>query len=62
MFGLYLEASQKAAKVGIMMSDPLGYCHYVFTPLASYIVDVMEAIALSGVQGKTSHITMESYK
>ena len=57
-----LKPLKKAAEVGIMMSDPLGFRRYVFTPLAAYIVDVQEALALSGVQGKTSHITMAMYK
>jgi hypothetical protein len=57
-----LNPLKKAAEVGIMMSDPVGSCRYVFTPLASYIVDVQEALALSGVAGKTSHITMANYK
>src|ERR1700733_9866789 len=50
MFRLYPEASQNAAD------------RYVFTPLTAYIVDVQEALALLGVAGKTSHITMASYK
>ena len=57
-----LKPLKKAAEVGIMMSDPVGSRRYVFTPLAAYIVDVQEALALSGVAGKTSHITMATYK
>ena len=57
-----LKPLKKAAEVGIMMSDPVGIRRYVFTPLAAYIVDVQEALALSGVSGKTSHITLASYK
>ena len=57
-----LKPLKKAAEVGIMMSDPLGFLRYVYTPLAAYIVDVQEALALSGVGGKTSHITMATYK
>lgn len=53
---------KKAAQFGIMMSDPLGSLRYVFTPLASYIVDVAEAVVLAGVGGKTSHVTMASHK
>ena len=51
-----------AAQFGIMMSDPVGSLRYAFTPLAAYIVDVQEAVALSGVAGKTSHVTMANYK
>ena len=57
-----LKPLKKAAEVGIMMSDPLGFRRYVFTPLAAYIVDVQEALALSGVAGKTSHVTEANYK
>jgi Plavaka transposase len=57
-----LKPLKKAAEVGIMMSDPLGFRRYAFTPLAAYIVDVQEALALSGIAGKTSHITMATYK
>ena len=57
-----LKPLKKVAEVGIMMSDPVGSHHYVFTPLTAYIVDMQEALALSGVAGKTSHITMATYK
>ena len=57
-----LKPLKKAAEVGIMMSDPLGSLRYVYTPLAAYIVDTPEAAALSGVAGKTSHMTMAMYK
>jgi hypothetical protein len=53
---------KKAAQIGVMMSDPVGLLRYMFTPLAVYIVDVQEAVALSGVAGKTSHVTMASHK
>ena len=45
-----------------MMSDPLGSLHYVYTPLAAYIVDTQEAVVLAGVAGKTSHLTTATYK
>ena len=57
-----LKPLKKAAEVGIMMSDPVGFHHYISTPLAAYIVDVQEALALSGIAGKTSHVTMATYK
>lgn len=57
-----LKPLKKAAEIGIMMSDPLGFRRYIFTPLAAYIVDVQEALVLSGIIGKTSHITMATYK
>src|SRR3981081_438600 len=43
-----LQPLKKAAELGIMMSDPLGSLRYIFTPLATYIVDTQEAVALSG--------------
>jgi Plavaka transposase len=57
-----LKPLKKAAEIGIMMSDPLGFLRYTFTPIAAYIVDTPEAAALSGVGGKTSHLTLASYK
>jgi hypothetical protein len=53
---------KKAAEVGIMMSDPAGSLRHVFTPLSAYIVDVQEASLLAAVAGKTSHLTMATYK
>jgi hypothetical protein len=57
-----LKPLKKAAEIGIMLSDPVGSLRYTFTPLAGYIADVAEAVVLSGVAGKTSHLTMASYK
>ena len=51
-----------AATVGIMMSDPVGNQQYCFTPLASYIVDTPESALIARVGGKTSSVTMASYK
>lgn len=34
----------------------------MFMPLATYIVDVQEVVALSGIAGKTSHARMANYK
>lgn len=45
-----------------MLSDPVGSLCYTYTPLAAYIVNMVEAIVLSGVAGKTSHLTMAAYK
>ncbi|KAF8868601.1 hypothetical protein BD779DRAFT_1481169 [Infundibulicybe gibba] len=52
---------KKAAEIGMMMTDPLGYRHYCFTPLAAYIVDTPEAAMLAGVAGRTSPVTLASY-
>src|ERR1700761_3956355 len=59
---LILAPLKKAAQIGYMMSDPVGSRRYVYTPLAAYIADVQEAVALAGVAGKTSHVTMSDYK
>ena len=53
---------KKAAEIGIMMSDPLGWCRYCFTPLVGAIVDTPEALLYAGVGGKTSLTTMAMYK
>jgi len=44
------------------MNDYAGYIRRCFTPLAAYIADTPEAAALTGVAGKTSHLTMASFK
>ena len=59
---IVLEPLKRAAKVGIMLSDPWGHSWYCFTPIASYIVDTPEAAMLAGVGGKTSPVTMAMYK
>ena len=51
-----------AARAGRMMADPLGYSHFCFTTLASYIVDTPEATMIACVAGKTSHLTMADYR
>jgi hypothetical protein len=57
-----LHPLKKAAEIGVMMSDPLGCLRHCYTPLAAYIVDTPESAMLSGVAGKTSSVTMASYK
>ncbi|KAG1790414.1 uncharacterized protein HD556DRAFT_1446143 [Suillus plorans] len=59
---IVLELLKQAARIGRMMSDPLGNLRYCFTPLASYIVDTPEACMLACVRGKTSPITMAMYE
>lgn len=59
---IILEPLKEGARIGVMMSDPLGYLRYGFTPLAAYIVDTPESALLSGVAGKTSSVTMASHK
>ena len=51
-----------AAQLGIMLSDLCGFSRYCFTPLAAYITDTPEAVMLSGVAGKNSHLTMATHK
>lgn len=57
-----LQPLKIGAAIGLMMSDPLGYLRYCFTPCAAYMVDTEEAIMLASVAGKTSHLTLASYK
>ncbi|KJA24333.1 hypothetical protein HYPSUDRAFT_136390 [Hypholoma sublateritium FD-334 SS-4] len=57
-----LQPLKTAASIGIMMSDPLGSRCFCFTPLAAYIVDTPESTLLAGVSGKTSSVTMATYK
>ena len=57
-----LELLKTAACIGIMLTDPAGNHRYCYTPLASYIVNTPESTLLASVAGKTSSITMASYK
>ncbi|KAF7972624.1 hypothetical protein HWV62_17370 [Athelia sp. TMB] len=56
-----LQPLKLAARVGIMMTDPLGQKRFCFTPLAAYMVDTQEAVMLATVAGKTSHVTLADY-
>ena len=51
-----------AARIGIMMSDPLGWRRFCFTPLAAYIVDTPESTLIAGVAGRNSSVTLATYK
>jgi hypothetical protein len=57
-----LQPLKKAAEIGVMMSDPLGFLRYCYTPLAAYVVDTPESTLLAGVASKTSSVTMATYK
>ena len=59
----FVTAPLKAtAQNGAWMADYASYIRQCFTPLAVYIADTPEAAALAGVAGKTSHLTMASFK
>ncbi|KAF9643517.1 hypothetical protein BDM02DRAFT_3104305 [Thelephora ganbajun] len=51
-----------ASQHGVWLSDCAGKIQYCFMPLVAYIVDTPEATALTGIAGKTSHLTMATYK
>ena len=53
---------KKAAEIGIMMSYPLGWNLYCFTPLVGAIIDAPEVLLYAGIGRKTSPITMATYK
>ena len=57
-----LEPLKQAARIGRMMSDPVGNIRYCFTPLVSYIVDTPEACMLACVHNNTSPVTTATYK
>jgi hypothetical protein len=60
-FDLVLEPLKIAARIGRMMSDPLGNLHYCFTPLASFIADTPEAALVACVLGLTSPVSLVKY-
>lgn len=59
---IVLAPVKTAARIGVMMNDPLGNLRRCYTPIASYIADTPEACMLSGVAGKTSAVTTAMYK
>ena len=59
---IVLAPLKQAAKLRVMLSDLWGQSWYCFTPMASYIVNTPKAALLATVRGKTSPVTMASYK
>lgn len=57
-----VEPLKKAAEIGIMMTDPLGWRRYCFTPLVRAVIDTPEALMYAGVSPKSSPVTMATYK
>ena len=45
-----------------MMSDPLGWHQYCFTPLTAAIVDIPKALMYAGISPRASPVTMDAYK
>ena len=48
---------KKVSREGTWMSDFVGDIRHCYTPLVGYIADTPKAMALTGVAGKTSHLT-----
>lgn len=53
---------KKAAEIGHMMTDPLGWRRFCYTPLVGYILDTPESTLVAGVAGKRSSVTTATYK
>lgn len=53
---------KEAASIGVLMSDPLGQQRFCHPTLAAYIVDTPESALIAGVAGKTSSVTMASFR
>ncbi|KAJ7029583.1 hypothetical protein C8F04DRAFT_1116259 [Mycena alexandri] len=53
---------KETAKIGHVMSDPLGWQRFCYTPLAVYILDTPEFLLVAGIAGKCSSVTTASYK
>lgn len=60
-FDLILNPLKIAARIGRMMSDPVGNLRYCFTPLASFIADTPEAALVACVLGLTSPVSLAKY-
>ena len=59
---LITEPLKTTLQNGLWLTDCAGNIHYCFTPLITCIVNTPEATALTGVAGKTSHLTTATYK
>ena len=59
---IILAPLKAAARIGVMLSDPVGNLRWCFTPLASFIVDTPEAQLIACVGGKTSPLTIANYQ
>ncbi|KAJ7891457.1 hypothetical protein B0H13DRAFT_1625951 [Mycena leptocephala] len=57
-----LRPLKTAARVGVIMNDPLGWRRLCFTPLAAHIVDTPESAMIAGIAGKTSSVPTAFYK
>jgi hypothetical protein len=55
---LILSPLKTAAQLGVMLTDPVGFSRYCFTPLVSCIVDTPESALIAGVGGRTSSVTL----
>ncbi|KAG1861524.1 hypothetical protein DFJ58DRAFT_839668 [Suillus subalutaceus] len=51
------EPLKAAAKMGIMMNDPVGNSRYCFTPLVSYVADTPEELLVACVCSNVSPVT-----
>ncbi|KAG6374954.1 hypothetical protein JVT61DRAFT_3709 [Boletus reticuloceps] len=58
---IVLEPLKIAARIGVMLSNPVGHSRYCFTPFAGCIVDYPEACMITCVRGKTSPLTLANY-
>lgn len=58
---IVVEPLKIGARIGVMMSDPVGNSRYCYTLLASCIVDLPEACLVACVRGKTSPLTLAHY-
>ena len=57
-----VEPLKIATEIGIMMSDPLGWHQYCFTPLAAAIIDTPKVLMYAGISPRASPVTMATYK
>jgi hypothetical protein len=55
---IILEPLKVVARIGRMMSDPVGNLRLSYTPIISYILDTPEACMVACMHGLTSSVTM----
>jgi hypothetical protein len=54
---IVVQPLKAAARMGIMMNDPVGHSRYCFTPLVSYVADTPEELLVACVCSNVSPVT-----
>ncbi|KAG1799139.1 uncharacterized protein BJ212DRAFT_1305591 [Suillus subaureus] len=58
---IVIEPLKQAAHLGVMMSDPVGFSRYCFTPLVAYVADTLEELVIACTTMNASPVTMATH-